>query len=283
MSCISGSLARTSAEGERGGKMDLGLHDKIAVITGASVGIGLAVAEGLAGEGVHCVMAARTAARLHTEARRIGKVYGVRTLAVACDVATAHGCAQLVDAIREDFGAADILINNAGTGSNETIQEAPDEKWQYYWDLHVMAAVRLSRGLIPMMRARGQGVILHNASICAVQPLWYEPIYNTTKAALMMFSKTLSTEVIKDNIRVNCINPGLIQTPDWEKTAQQLTRDKGGDWRGYLQSVADEHAAIRRFGTAEELAHFFVFLCSNKASYSVGSAYFVDGGMLKTL
>ena len=97
--------------------------------------------------------------------------------------------------------------------------EAPDEKWQFYWDLHVMAAVRLARGLVPFMRQRGGGVILHNASICAIQPLWYEPIYNVTKAALMMFSKTLSLELIKDNIRVNTINPGLILTPDWIKTA----------------------------------------------------------------
>jgi NAD(P)-dependent dehydrogenase (short-subunit alcohol dehydrogenase family) len=198
-------------------------------------------------------------------------------------VATAEGTTRLVEETERAFGGADILINNAGTGSNETVMEAPDEKWQAYWDLHVMAAVRLSRGLVPGMRRRGGGVILHNASICAVQPLWYEPIYNVTKAALMMFSKTLSTEVIKDNIRVNCINPGLILTPDWVKTAKQLTADKGGDHEEYLQSVADEHAPIKRFGTPEELAHFFVFLCSDKATYSVGSTYFVDGGMLKTV
>jgi 3-oxoacyl-[acyl-carrier protein] reductase len=133
------------------------------------------------------------------------------------------------------------------------------------------------------MKKRGGGVVLHNASICAVQPLCYEPIYNTTKAALMMFSKVLSTEVLKDNIRVNCINPGLIQMPGWMKTAKQLTADKDSDWQGYLQSHADEHAAIKRFGSPEELAHFFVFLCSDKATYSVGSTYFVDGGMLKTV
>lgn len=98
--------------------------------------------------------------------------------------------------------------------------EAPDEKWQYYWDLHVMAVVRLSRGLIPFMRRWGGGVIINNASICAKQPLDYEPIYNVTKAALMMFSKCLSNEVIQDNIRVNRINPGLILTPDWHKTAK---------------------------------------------------------------
>jgi 3-oxoacyl-[acyl-carrier protein] reductase len=262
--------------------MDLGLKGKVAVITGGSIGIGLAVAEGLAAEGAHIVMAARKGERLNEEAARVAKEKGVRTLPVACDVATAEGCDALIAATEKEFGGADILINNAGTGSNETVQEAPDSKWQYYWDLHVMAAVRLARGLVPSMKRRGGGVILHNASICAVQPLWYEPIYNTSKAALMMFSKVLSTEVIKDNIRVNCINPGLIQTPDWVKTAKQLTADKGGDWQGYLQGVADEYAAIKRFGTAEELAHFFVFLCSDKATYSVGSTYFVDGGMLKT-
>ncbi len=262
--------------------MDMGLTDKIAVITGASIGIGLAVAEGLAAEGAHIVMAARGRERLEAETRRVADSYGVRTLPVTCDVATAEGCAHLVEATA-GFGGADLLINNAGTGSNETIQDAPDEKWQYYWDLHVMAAVRLARGLVPQMKEKGGGVVLHNASICAVQPLWYEPIYNTTKAALMMFSKTLALEVVRDNIRVNCINPGLILTPDWKKTAKQLTAEKGGDWEGYLQGVADEYAPIKRFGTPEELAHTFVFLCSNKSTYTTGSTYFVDGGMLKTM
>ncbi|MDP1732058.1 MAG: SDR family oxidoreductase [Devosia sp.] len=262
--------------------MDLGLRGRIAVITGASVGIGLAVAEGLAAEGAHIVMAARGGERLSAEATRVANTFGVRTLPVSCDVATAGGARELIEAV-EAFGGADILINNAGTGSNETIQEADDAKWQYYWELHVMAAVRLARGIVPQMKRRGGGVVLHNASICAVQPLWYEPIYNTTKAALMMFSKTLATEVISDNIRVNCINPGLVLTPDWIKTAKQLTADTGGDWEGYLQGVADEYSTIKRFAAPGELAHFFVFMCSDKASYSTGSAYFVDGGMLKTV
>lgn len=262
--------------------MDLGLGDKVAVITGGSIGIGLAIAEGLAAEGTHVVIAARQSDRVKGEAQRIHERYGVRALGVACDVGTREGTDILIAAAQQ-FGGADILINNAGTGSNETIMEADDEKWQSYWDLHVMAAVRLARGLVPGMRQRGGGVILHNASICAAQPLWYEPIYNVTKSALMMFSKTLATEVIGDNIRVNCVNPGLILTPDWINTAKKLTADTGGDWQGYLDGVAREHAPIKRFGSPEELAHFFVFLCSEKASYSVGSTYFVDGGMLKTV
>ena len=263
--------------------MDLGLRNKVAIITGASVGIGLAVAEGLAAEGALVVMAARSEERLRKEAHRLARTHGVKTLAVVCDVATAAGIDALVAATLKKFRGADILVSNAGTGSNETVMEAPDEKWQAYWDLHVMAAVRLARGLVPSMKKRGGGVILHNASICAVQPLWYEPIYNVTKVALMMFSKSLSSELVKDNIRVNCVNPGLILTGDWIKTAKQLTADKGGDWEGYLHGVAEEHATIKRFASAEELAHFFVFLCSDKATYSVGSTYFVDGGMLKTV
>ena len=263
--------------------MDLELKDKVAVVTGGSVGIGLAIAEGLAAEGVHLLLAARQAERVQAEAARLAARFGVRALGVAADVATAAGCAAVVQAAEEEFGGADLLVNNAGAGSNETILEAPDEKWQFYWELHVLAAVRLARGLVPAMRRRGGGVILHNASICAVQPLWYEPIYNVTKAALMMFSKTLANEVVKDGIRVNTVNAGLVLTPDWIKTAKQLTADTGGDWQGHLDAIAREHAPIQRFGTPAEIANFFVFLCSPRASYAVGSVYPVDGGMLKTV
>lgn len=262
--------------------MDLGLQGQTAVITGGSVGIGLAVAEGLAQEGVNLVLCARNEERLAAEATRLAERYGVKTLGVACDVTDAAAIDQFVAQVA-DFGGADILINNAGTGSNEKIMTAPDEKWQLYWDLHVMAAVRLARGVVPMMRARGGGAIINNASICAKQPLDYEPIYNVTKAALMMFSKVLAEEVIGDNIRVNCINPGLILTPDWVKTAKQLTAGTATTWEQHLQQIAEQHTPIKRFGTPAELAHFFVFLCSPLASYCVGSTYYVDGGWLKTV
>lgn len=263
--------------------MDLNLVGKVAVITGGSAGIGLGVAEAFAKEGVNLVLAARKGDQLREEASRIKSLYNVEAIGVEADVATVAGADTLIAATEKAFGGADILINNAGVGSNETIMEATDDKWQYYFELHVMAAVRLARGIVPMMKKRGGGAIIHNASICAVQPLWYEPIYNVTKAALLMFSKNLANEVVKDNIRVNTINPGLILTPDWIKTAKQLSADTGGDWQGYLDGVAKEHAPINRFGTVEELANFFVFLCSDRASYSVGSTYHVDGGMLRTI
>jgi 3-oxoacyl-[acyl-carrier protein] reductase len=260
--------------------MDLGLKGKLAVITGGSVGIGLAVAEGFAAEGANVLITARGKERVEAEGKRIAQKYSVTARGLSADVATAEGCTAVI-AEAATMGGADILINNAGTGSNETIAEADDAKWQYYWDLHVMAAVRLGRGLTGQMKKKGGGVVLHNASICAVQPLWYEPIYNTTKAALMMFSKTLANEVVGDNIRVNTVNPGLVLTPDWIKTAKQLAGEDG--YQAHLQGVADEAGGMKRFATPEEMANFFVFLCSDKASYSTGSTYFVDGGWLKTV
>ncbi|HRL12549.1 MAG TPA: SDR family oxidoreductase [Aggregatilineales bacterium] len=263
--------------------MDLGLKGKVAVITGGSVGIGLAVAQALAREGVDLVLCARNEARVVERASEIAAQYGVRAVGVRADVSQTEDIAHLVAEIERIFGGADILINNAGTGSEEKILDAPDEKWQYYWDLHVMAAVRLSRSLAPLMRTRGGGVILNNASICATQPLGYEPIYNTTKAALVMLSKCLSNELIPFNIRVNTINPGLVLTPDWRKTAELLTQGTDMTPDAYLDKIAVDNAPIGRFATPEEVADMFVFLCSPRASYCVGSSYYVDGGWLKVI
>lgn len=263
--------------------MDLGLKNKVALISGGSVGIGLAVAEALAREGVHLALCARDATRVYERAAEIAAKHGVQAIGIQADVSRVEDTARVVAEVEKKFGGADILINNAGTGSNETVMDAADDKWQYYWDLHVMAAVRLARGLVPGMRRRGGGVIINNASICAKQPLYYEPIYNTTKAALVMLSKCMAHEFISDNIRVNAINPGLILTPDWIKTAKQLTEGTDQTWEQYLDKIAKDNTLIGRFATPEELADFFVFLCSPRASYCVGSEYFVDGGWLRVV
>jgi len=263
--------------------MDLELKGKRAVITGGSIGIGLAVAQALAAEGVEVAILARDAERVRREAEALAKAYGVRSLGISADMSKAGDIEQAARRIAAAFDGIDILINNAGTGTAETIMEAPDSKWQYFWDLHVMAAVRLSRALVPLMRKRGGGVILNTASICAKQPLGYEPIYNTTKAALVMLSKCLANELIKENIRVNAVNPGLILTPDWRKTAGLMTQGTSTTVDQYLDKIAKDNAPIGRFAAPEELAHFYVFLCSPRASYCLGSSYYVDGGWLKTI
>lgn len=263
--------------------MDMELSNKVAIVTGGSSGIGLAVAQGLAKEGVHLALCARDEERVRAAASDIAAQHGVTAIGVKADVSQAADLGRFVAEVEATFGGADILINNAGTGGDETILDAPDEKWQHFWDLHVMAAVRLARHLAPLMIKRGGGVILHNASICATQPLDYEPIYNVTKAALAMFSKCLANEFIQYNIRVNTINAGLILTPDWVKTAKILGKEKGISWEQYLDDLAAENTPIKRFASPEELADFFVFMCSPRASYCVGSSYYVDGGWLNTV
>jgi NAD(P)-dependent dehydrogenase (short-subunit alcohol dehydrogenase family) len=263
--------------------MELELRGKRAFVTGGTVGIGLAVARALAAEGVDVAICGRDGERAEREARAIAELHGVEALGLAADVSRLADLEAAVRRIDQAFGALDILINNAGTGTSETILEAADEKWTQIWDLHVMAAVRTARLCVPLMRRRGGGVILNNASICAKQPLFYEPIYNTTKAALVMFTKCLANELIPLNIRVNTVNPGLVLTPDWRKTAGILTRGTDQTPDQYLEKVARDNAPIGRFASPEELAHFFVFLCSPRASYCVGSSYYVDGGWLRTV
>ena len=134
--------------------MDLGIKGKVAAITGGSVGIGLAIAQGLAEEGVNLAICARDEERVTRVAKTIGEACGVKAIGIRADVSKVEDVNRFVAVIENEFGGADFLINNAGTGSEETILNASDEKWQYYWDLHVMAAVRLSRALSPLMQSR---------------------------------------------------------------------------------------------------------------------------------
>ena len=262
--------------------MDLGLKGKQVFITGGSNGIGLAVAKAFAREGAEVAIAARDRERVETEAKNIGAEHGVKTLGISMDVTIPDQIEAGRQLIEKEFGGIDILINNAGTGTEEKIMDAPDEKWYAVWDLHVMSAIRTARAFVPYMRERGGGVILNTSSICGTQPLWYEPIYNTTKAALVMLDKCLANELVGDNIRVNTISPGLILTPDWWKTAGILAEKEGITAKEYLDNVA--HAApIDRFGTPEELAATYLFMCSEKSSYTVGANFVVDGGWLNTI
>lgn len=260
--------------------MELNLKNKVAVITGGSSGIGLAVAHALAREGVHVALCARHEDVLAKAAADVKNAHAVRTFAMPVDVTRLEQILAFTAAVEKEFGGCDILINNAGEGSNETLSDASDERWQYYLDLLLMSAVRMSRTLTPSMKKRGGGVILNNASICALQPLPHGPIYATAKAALVMYSKCLATELIPFNIRVNAINPGLIRTAGWETGGKEQAARQGISLDQWLQNVADEHAPIKRFASAEEVANLFVFLASDRASYCVGSSYYIDGGWL---
>jgi NAD(P)-dependent dehydrogenase (short-subunit alcohol dehydrogenase family) len=264
--------------------MDLGLENRRVLITGGSVGIGLAVAKEFLGEKAEVVICARDEERINnvlTELRNSfpeSKIYGK-----SCDVSKPQDIDGLVEYVKE-LGGVDILVNNAGTGSEEKIMTAPDEKWYYYWDLHVMSALRLARALVPLMKKRpGEGVIINVTSICAIQPLYYEPIYNVTKAALNMLSKCMSEEFAKDNIRVLAIAPGLVLTKDWYKTAGILSKQEGITVQQYFDRIAGAMTPLGRYASPEEIAKTFVFLASKQSSYTLGTSVYIDAGAIKTL
>ncbi len=263
--------------------MDLGLKGKQVFISGGSIGIGLAVARAFAREGAEVVIGARNKERVQAEAKRITDDYGVKALGISMDVSKSEQIEAARVEIEKSLGGIDILVNNAGTGTEETVMNSTDENWYAVWDLHVMSTVRTARAFVPYMEKRGGGVILNTASICATQPLWYEPIYNTTKAALLMLGKCMANELISKNIRVNTISPGLVLTPDWWKTAGILSEKEGKTPQEYLDGIAHTNTPIDRFASPEEIAEYYVFLASEKGSYSVGSNYYIDGGWLNTI
>ena len=206
--------------------MDLGMEGKVAAITGGSVGIGLAIAQGLAEEGVNLAICARDEERVNRVAKTIVDACGVKAIGIRADVSKAEDADRFAAEIENVFGGADLLINNAGTGSEETILTASDEKWQVSLGPACDGSCPVFKSIVAPDAIPGGCVILNNASICAAQPRDYEPIYNVTKAALVMFSKCLANEMIQYNIRVNMVNPGLVMTADWQKTAKLLTQGK---------------------------------------------------------
>ena len=264
--------------------MDLGLENRMALITGGTVGIGLAVAEAFLKEKAGVVICARNGERVEQVVKDFKAAYpDAKVHGAPCDVTKLADIERLVGYVRE-VGGVDILINNAGTGSEEKSMTAPDEKWYHYWDLHVMSAVRLCRMVVPLMKERsGEGVIINTTSMCATQPLYYEPIYNVTKAALNMYTKCLADELIKDNIRVMSIAPGLVLTPDWYKTAAILSRQEGITVQGYFDNIARAMTPIARYASTEEVAKLYVFLASKQASYCLGTTFHIDAGAIKTL
>lgn len=263
--------------------MDLELTGKNVLITGGSSGIGFAVAKRFLEEGANVMITGRDRARLDRALTELNTIKHARVLACSGDMVNVMDIARIHETAMAEFGSVDILFNNAGTGSEEKIIDAPDERWQYYWDLQVMATVRLSRLCVPSMAARGGGVIINNVSICALQPLDHEPIYNVTKAALAMLGKCMANEFIAHGIRVNTLNPGFIITAPWEDYAKRATNGTSQSAESYLDKIVRQYAPIGRFGTPLEVADFVVFLASPRASYCLGASFYVDGGLIKTV
>jgi 3-oxoacyl-[acyl-carrier protein] reductase len=255
--------------------MDLGLADKVAIVGGASDGIGFAIASLLAREGVHLAMVARRKDKLEAAAQRIRDRGCGRLLTMPADIRKGEDCERIIASTKAEFGGVDLLVVNDGAPPIGPLLEFDDQAWARAVDQNLMSVVRLTRGAVPMMKARGGGRIVSITALSALQPIPHFGLSVATWAAAMAYSKTLSLEVARDGITVNTICPGRIATG-------RVARVFGSD--GQIDDATAEKMAkeipVGRIGQPDELASLAVYLLSGPAAFITGAAIQVDGGKL---
>jgi NAD(P)-dependent dehydrogenase (short-subunit alcohol dehydrogenase family) len=261
--------------------MQLELEGKIAVVTGASRGIGLAAARALAAEGARVVAGARS-----SSAELDALVETAPAEFVAVDLSTPSGPVDLAAAALA-HGPIDVLINNVGAARTRLggFLNITDEDWTASLALNLMATVRMTRAALPSMIAAGSGAIVTTSSVNAFLPDPAVLDYSAAKAAVANFSKSLSKEVAQHNIRVNTVSPGPVSTSLWlgeDGVAQTVARATGGDPAAVANQAAAD-AATGRFTTPEEVADLLVFLASARAGNVTGADFTIDGDLIKTL
>jgi 3-oxoacyl-[acyl-carrier protein] reductase len=258
------------------------LAGKVAVVTGASKGIGRAIARELAAGGARVVLNARGREALEAVAAEL-RAGGAEVEVVAADVSRPDGAAGIVDAVRTRFGRIDVLVNNAGKGSPKPILEQTDADWHASLELNLLSAVRLSLAVVPMMRAHGGGRIVNISSRVGRQPDPYFAPYAAAKAALINFSKSLANAFAKDGILVNCVVPGLIRTEAVEEAAAKSAAATGKSVdEVFAATLAKRPIPVGRMGEPEDVAGLVAFLVGPRASWITGSTFTVDGGIVPT-
>jgi len=257
--------------------VDLGLTDKIAIITGSTRGLGLATARALVAEGCNVTICARGEGGLTEAATDLRRMGGDdRVIAVQADLATDKGVADVVTRTVEAFGGLDILVNNIGLGRGSTITETSDADWAEAFDQTLFPAIRASRMAIPHMRRRGGGAIVMIASIYGRES-GGRMTYNVVKAAEISLAKSMAQQLARDNIRVNSVAPGSILFPGGSWHRRQLE-----DPAGIAEFVARD-LPFGRFGRPEEVGAVVAFLVSPRASWISGASVPVDGCQSRSL
>lgn len=258
--------------------MDFGLKDRIALVTGASRGIGKAIAAALAAEGCHLAICARSPDRLEAAAAEIDDAGAGRVFARAIDVTDAAAAVAFVEEVARELGGIDVVVNNVGGSRHKPFEETTDDDWRDVLELNLIAGVRIARQAIPHLEARGGGSIIFIASVWGRESGGPgRSLYTAAKSAVISAADTMAVELAPRGIRVNSVAPGSILHPggSWERRMQQNPEA--------LRRFVEQNLPLGRFGRAEEVASLVVYLASPRSSLVTGACLAVDGAQGRSL
>lgn len=262
--------------------MELGVKGKVALVAGASRGLGYAVARALAGEGAIVSISSRDDKSITDAAERIERETGATVLATAVDVRSAEDIKRWVAATARKFGGVDALLTNSGGPPAGPAVSFDDKAWQDAADLLLFSAIRMIREAVPHMQSRGGGAILMSTSSSVKEPIENLGLSTVLRASVSALAKTLALELAASNIRVNQIIPGRIDT-DRVRQLDEINARKQSTSVEQARAKAEAAIPMRRYGEIEEFGRVGAFLLSNAASYVTGASVQVDGGQIRSV
>lgn len=251
--------------------MNLNISNKLALVTGASGGLGQAIAEALCAEGASVVWVARNIDTLTTLADSAAKQYGTGQYAIQADLKNKEGTLALIRELQEKALSPDIIINNVGGNLDMPDPLSPTDSWRDVMEFNLFNAIEINNAFMPEMQARKWGRICHVSSIASLENQG-TPMYCAAKAALNAYVRSVGRYVSPDNVIMTAVLPGAVFTEGgyWDKTLSERPE--------HVEKYLSERMAIKRFGTPEEISNFVTFLVSEHASFAVGSSVLLDGG-----
>ena len=262
--------------------MDLQLGGKVAFVTGASKGIGRAVAQDLAHEGAAVVITARTAEPLEATAKEISAATGGTVVPMAGDMSVTADVQRCVDATLARFGKIDILVTCAGSSPGGLLEDLAADQWMASLNLKFMGYVRSVRAVIPHMRERGEGSIVLVVGNDGLKPSYWEMTAGVANAADINFASSVAEQYGRYGVRINTVNPGPVNTDRWDTLEKAFARDKGVS-QDRAHELANQSIPFGRICEPGEVAALVTFLASPRASFINGAHIPIDGAQRKAI
>lgn len=258
--------------------MDLGLKDRVVMISGASRGIGRAVAAAFIAEGARLAVCSRNGEELRAALQADG-LPADRVLPVQADMGRPTDTEAFVRAAQDRFGTIHVLVNNAGAGLPAAFEELADDRWATVLEQNLWSTIRLTRAVLPAMRVGGGGRIINLSALSGLRPRLGQVASNVAKAGVVSLTQSLAAELAPYNILVNAVCPGMVLTSRWIARVGNLAREHGLSQEEAEYQLAGHGVPLGRFGQPDEVAGIILFLASRHAGYITGAAIPVDGGL----